>query len=673
MDKYRKLERIGKGSFGAAYLAEKKGDATGTKYVIKEIPIDPRDSTAAIREARLLGALDHPNIIASKESFVLPGRKVMCIVTEYADGGDLRQRLKRCMDAGRRLPEEAILDLFVQICLALKHVHDRKILHRDIKPENIFLMASNVVKLGDFGVAKVLSNTLACADTQTGTPYYTSPEICVGKRYNHKTDVWSLGCVLYELVTLSHAFNGPNQRQLFLNIANGAYDTQRLSSVSSRLAALVQDMLRKNPRERPSINAILKTPLIRDRIQTFLSAQEMQDELGHTVLHGQHIFQPRRGGPASSKAPVPSSPRAMKQPPPPPIPQAHVRPLLQRHEVMAQKKERVQKQRADAALRNAEAKVALERKARLLAAKKLHEKKNSPPKKGPQDLGRRVAAFNAQWERQKLDLVANLPPKSAPTKAAVDFKQKIEAKRAELLAAQAARDACDVRALDDSSVGLGPKYKYPPSDRDLSRLKMCEDIRERKKQLQRGDIKHALEDPVILVQALKPPPPDVEVMTAPDTLHYGSTVGVISPRKPALRIDADAANEDIRGLAFHVQELRSPEVHTARDGRQDIVQRHNQLEYERMLLQMKSVMDAASSPTANDDDDDDDDDNDDDNDDAISTPDGAPMVLPQATLEDPAFVQQLQALLKDASAVPSGPTAPLLTWARDYVQHVLST
>ena len=72
---------------------------------------------------------------------------------------------------GRRLPEEAILDLFVQICLALKHVHDRKILHRDIKPENIFLMASNVVKLGDFGVAKVLSNTLACADTQTGTPY----------------------------------------------------------------------------------------------------------------------------------------------------------------------------------------------------------------------------------------------------------------------------------------------------------------------------------------------------------------------------------------------------------------------------------------------------------------------------------------------------------------------
>jgi NIMA (never in mitosis gene a)-related kinase len=106
------------------------------------------------------------------------------------------------------MAEDDILNFFVQICLALKHIHDRKILHRDIKPDNIFLMASKIIKLGDFGVAKVLSNTLACAETQTGTPYYTSPEICLGKRYNHKTDVWSLGCVLFEMVTMTHAFHG---------------------------------------------------------------------------------------------------------------------------------------------------------------------------------------------------------------------------------------------------------------------------------------------------------------------------------------------------------------------------------------------------------------------------------------------------------------------------------
>ncbi|RHY33806.1 hypothetical protein DYB32_001401 [Aphanomyces invadans] len=143
MDKYRKLERIGKGSFGSAYLVEKRGEP-GKQYVIKEIQIDPRDQKAAVREARLLAALDHPNIIACKEHFMLsPGQKILCIVTEYADGGDLRKLLKQYEAAGRRLDEDLVLDLLVQMCLALKHVHDRKILHRDVKPENIFLMQSH--------------------------------------------------------------------------------------------------------------------------------------------------------------------------------------------------------------------------------------------------------------------------------------------------------------------------------------------------------------------------------------------------------------------------------------------------------------------------------------------------------------------------------------------------
>ncbi|RHY15370.1 hypothetical protein DYB25_010093 [Aphanomyces astaci] len=355
MDKYKKLERIGKGSFGSAYLAEKRGEP-GKQYVIKEIQIDPRDQKAAVREARLLAALDHPNIISCKEHFMLaPGQKVLCIVTEYADGGDLRKLLKTYHETGRRLSEDLVLDLLVQTCLALKHIHDRKILHRDVKPENIFLMQSNVVKLGDFGVAKVLSNTLACADTQTGTPYYTSPEICHGLRYNHKTDV--------------------NQKQLFHNIAYGAFDTTRLDHCTMRLKQLVIAMLAKTPRDRPSINGILKTPLVRDRIQTFLSAQEMQDELGHTVLHGQHLFRK----PPSKAA---TSPRAMKHPPPPPI--AIVRPIVvrerqppvvrgyaaptaamkQRGDAIAAKKERVQalvaKQRELAEMR-----LVQEKKARL--------------------------------------------------------------------------------------------------------------------------------------------------------------------------------------------------------------------------------------------------------------------------------------------------------------------
>lgn len=318
MDKYTKLAKIGKGSFGCAYLAVRKSDPSGKKLVIKEIRMDPRDQQSALREAKLLAALDHPNIIACKESFLLspptlsgvaarlpPPAQVLCIVTEYADGGDLRKKLER----GPRMRESEILDLFVQICLALKHLHDRKIIHRDIKPENVFLMQSNVVKLGDFGVATVLSHTLACAETLTGTPYYTSPEICLGRRYNHKTDIWSLGCVLYELATLAHAFDGRSQRQLFDNIVNASVPPIPASAaVSARFVELVVEMLRKNPRDRPSVNQIIKKPIVMERIQRFLSQRALADELNHTVLHGHHIFRDKNNAAApQARAPAPSS------------------------------------------------------------------------------------------------------------------------------------------------------------------------------------------------------------------------------------------------------------------------------------------------------------------------------------------------------------------------------
>lgn len=194
MEKYVKVRKIGQGSFGCAYLATRKTADEQLKkqqFVIKEVVLDPRDQANAQREARLLAALDHPNIIACKESFLLKpttlnapflGRHqqrptVLCIVTEFADGGDLSHELARRTSRRSYFEPDELLGLFVQVCLALKHLHDRKILHRDIKPANIFLTKSGVVKVGDLGVATVLSHTLACAQTSIGTPYYTAPEI----------------------------------------------------------------------------------------------------------------------------------------------------------------------------------------------------------------------------------------------------------------------------------------------------------------------------------------------------------------------------------------------------------------------------------------------------------------------------------------------------------------
>lgn len=112
---------------------------------------------------------------------------------------------------------------FVQLCLALKHVHDRKILHRDLKSQNIFLMKNGMIKLGDFGIARVLKHTTEMARTAIGTPYYLSPEICENQPYNNKSDIWSLGCILYEIMTLKHAFEAGNMKGLVMKILRGHY------------------------------------------------------------------------------------------------------------------------------------------------------------------------------------------------------------------------------------------------------------------------------------------------------------------------------------------------------------------------------------------------------------------------------------------------------------------
>lgn len=133
---------------------------------------------------------------------------------DFADGGDMQTILKAQKEKGGYLTEDKILNMFTQICLALKHCHDRKIMHRDLKTQNIFMMKNGIVKLGDFGIAKVLSSTVEQAVTIVGTPYYLSPEIIQNKPYNFKSDIWSLGVLLYEMCALKPPFNGSNIHML---------------------------------------------------------------------------------------------------------------------------------------------------------------------------------------------------------------------------------------------------------------------------------------------------------------------------------------------------------------------------------------------------------------------------------------------------------------------------
>lgn len=307
MDKYEKVRNIGSGSFGTAFLANCK--STNTYYVLKEIDLcrlSVKERAEALREVEVLSRMRHPNIVAYHESFNNQG--MLCIVMDFCDGGDLYGRINA--QKGVHFSEDCILDWFVQLCLALKHVHDRKILHRDIKSQNVFLTSTGTVKLGDFGISKVLDTTLELARTCIGTPYYLSPEICENKPYGRKSDVWSLGCILYEMATLKHPFEAGSVKNLVLKIVRGSYPPVP-PRYSYELRALVAQLFKRNPKDRPSVNAVLKKPFLLRRAKSLLTHSQFIDEFSHATLRNDELKDIPPNFPAQPSVPS-ANPRPCK-------------------------------------------------------------------------------------------------------------------------------------------------------------------------------------------------------------------------------------------------------------------------------------------------------------------------------------------------------------------------
>lgn len=304
MDNYEIIRMIGEGAFGKAFLAKRKKD--NIQSVIKEINLSkmsPKEKEASQKEVTLLSKMNHPNIVTLFTSF--KEKNSLYIVMEYCDCGDLAKRINK--QRGVHFDEDQILSWFVQISLGLKHIHDRKVLHRDIKAQNIFLASNGTTaKLGDFGIARMLNNTMELARTCVGTPYYLSPELCENRPYNNKTDIWSLGCVLYELCTLKHPFEASNLRQLVLKICRGRYDPLS-PRYSYDLRSLISQLFKISPRDRPSVSSILKKPFLEKRIRNFLTPELIEEEFSHTVLHKKKPLPVKQAqGPVTPKAsPVP--------------------------------------------------------------------------------------------------------------------------------------------------------------------------------------------------------------------------------------------------------------------------------------------------------------------------------------------------------------------------------
>lgn len=266
MELYEVVKSIGSGNYGQVYLVRHKFE--GKNYVVKKIktrdmPESEREKTE--QEVRLLQKLRHANIVAYKDSYI-DRDQFLCIVMVNCEGGDMYSKIKSVK--GKKFTEAQILEWFAQILLALLYLHDQRILHRDLKTQNIFLKNSKI-RLGDFGIARVLDGTRDFANTCIGTPYYMSPELFKNKPYSYKSDVWGLGCVVYEMCNLRHAFDAQSLNGLAMKIMKGTYPPTT-PFYSKGLRDLISKMLSVTPAHRPQLIDILNVPFIRRHVVLYL-------------------------------------------------------------------------------------------------------------------------------------------------------------------------------------------------------------------------------------------------------------------------------------------------------------------------------------------------------------------------------------------------------------------
>lgn len=246
---------LGRGSFGSVLKVLRKAD--GRAFVCKEINLKGMKGQAreeANQEVELLRRISSGSqyIVDYIDSFL--EKETLHIVMEFCEHGDLSGYMKA--RSGKNIEEATIWKFAIQIGLGLQWLHTNRILHRDIKSLNVFLTTSDDVRLGDLGVARVLSAGDAFASTLIGTPYYLSPEMCEQKPYNEKSDVWAYGCVAYEMCALSHPFEAKNNMQLVVKIISGKYEPIP-DSYPVELRSFVTKCLAHKAADRPQIAALL--------------------------------------------------------------------------------------------------------------------------------------------------------------------------------------------------------------------------------------------------------------------------------------------------------------------------------------------------------------------------------------------------------------------------------
>ena len=257
---------LGKGSFGSVYLVRRKED--NKIYALKSVileKLNKKEQQNSVNEVRILASVNHPNVIGYKEAFWDDKVSSLNIVMEYADDGDLQTKIGKMRKEGGMFQENLIWSYSIQMIEGLKALHDKKIMHRDLKSANIFLVKDrHQCKLGDMNVSKVIKEKELL--TQTGTPYYASPEVWRDEPYSYKSDLWSIGCVIYELCALRPPFKGKDLDELFMNVCKGK--VERINKAySDDLWKMILMLLQVDVEKRCDCDKFLNSKLITRKIE----------------------------------------------------------------------------------------------------------------------------------------------------------------------------------------------------------------------------------------------------------------------------------------------------------------------------------------------------------------------------------------------------------------------
>ena len=257
LSNYEIIKEIGKGSFSTVYLVKKI--ISQKEFALKKVNINKlseKERQNSLKEVNFLSEIKDRNVIGYEESFYDKNFNYLYLVMEYAQYGDLSTILQKRKKFKEYYNENELLNIYLQIASGLKAIHAKQIIHRDLKSANIFITQTDelIVKIGDFNVSKKI-DYLNLKNTQTGTPYYASPEIWENRPYDFKSDIWSLGCLFYEIASFTTPFKGNNMKELYENILKGNI-APLPKQYSNNILKIIKMCLRQDANLRPDINDI---------------------------------------------------------------------------------------------------------------------------------------------------------------------------------------------------------------------------------------------------------------------------------------------------------------------------------------------------------------------------------------------------------------------------------